>query len=124
MIQLKVDNRRRLLCVALITIGLFIVTSCAAVQQQQAYHSIVMKGSIIYTTDAGVYLCIGKKDGASVGQELDVYRMTFTGHPKTPSFVREKIGKVKITEIIDEHFATATVISGKAEKNDIAEVVR
>ncbi|MFA5180492.1 MAG: hypothetical protein WC405_04170 [Syntrophales bacterium] len=124
MIQLKGGNRRRLLFVALIMIGLFTVASCAAIQQQQAYHSIVMKGSIIHTTEDGIYLCIGKKDGASVGQELDVYKMTFTGGPKAPSFKREKIGKVKITEIIDEHFATAAVVSGKAEKNDIVELVR
>ena len=29
--------------------------------------------------------------------------------------------KVKV-EIVDEHFAKATVISGKAEKNDIVEL--
>ncbi len=124
MIQLKGRNRLRLLFVALIMIGLFTMASCAAIQQQQTYHSIVMKGSIIHTTDDSVYLCIGKKDGASVGQELDVYRMTFTGHPKAPSFMREKTGKVKITEIVDEHFATAVIVSGKAEKNDIVELVR
>jgi hypothetical protein len=33
-------------------------------------------------------------------------------------------GKIKIAEIIDEHFARATVISGKAEKDDIVELVR
>jgi hypothetical protein len=103
-------------------VWLFIVASCAAIQQQPAYHSMVMKGSIIHTTNDGVYLCIGRKDGASVGQELDVYKITFTGGPKAPSFKRDKIGKVKITEIIDEHFATATVISGKAEKNDVVEL--
>ncbi|PKN17811.1 MAG: hypothetical protein CVU71_14640 [Deltaproteobacteria bacterium HGW-Deltaproteobacteria-6] len=81
-----------------------------------------MKGSIIHTADDGVYLCIGTKDGAAVGQELDVYKITFTGQPKAPTFKREKIGKVKITQIVDEHFATAAVISGKAEKNDIVEL--
>jgi hypothetical protein len=122
MIQRKGGNIRRLLFLALIMIGLFILASCAAIQQQPAYHSMVMKGSIIHTTDTGVYLCIGRNDGASVGQELNVHRITLTGEPKAPSFKREKIGKVKITEIIDEHFATATIISGKAEKNDIVEL--
>jgi len=123
MFQLKGGIRKRLLFVALIILGLFTMVSCAAINQQQAYHSVVMKGSIIHTTDTGVYLCIGKKDGAIVGQELDVYEITFTGQPKAPSFKREKIGKVKITEIVDEHFATATVISGKANKNNIVELV-
>ena len=107
---------------ALVVIGLFTVVACAAIQQSPAYHRILMKGSIIYTTDTGVYLCIGKKDGATVGQELDVYKITYTGQPKAPSFKREKTGKVRIIEIIDEHFATAVVVSGTAVKNDIVEL--
>ena len=31
--------------------------------------------------------------------------------------------KVKITEIVDEHFAKAKVISVRAEKNDVAELI-
>jgi hypothetical protein len=81
-----------------------------------------MKGSIIETSDSDVYLCIGSKDGASVGQELDIYKIIKT-KSVTP-FKRVHTGKVKITEIVDEHFARATVISGKAEKNDIVELIR
>jgi hypothetical protein len=123
MIQLKSGNGKRLLLAALMMVGLFMVASCTATQQQKVYHNVYMKGSIIHTTDDGVYLCIGSKDGASIGQELDVYKITFTGQPKAPSFKREKIGKVKIIEIVDEHFATAKIISGKADKNDIVELV-
>ena len=122
MIQQGNGNRRRLLLAALVVIGLFTVVACAAIQQSPAYHRILMKGSIIYTTDTGVYLCIGKKDGASVGQDLDVYKITYTGQPKAPQFKREKAGKVRITEIIDEHFAAAVVVSGTAVKNDIVEL--
>lgn len=120
MIQLKSGNRKRVLLVALMMVGLFMLTACAEIQKP--YHSVFMKGSIIHTADDGVYLCIGSKDGASVGQELNVYKTTFTGQPKKPSFKRDKTGMVRITEIVDEHFATATVISGKAEKNDIVEL--
>ena len=76
MIQLKNGNRKRVLLVALMMVGLFMLTSCAAIKKP--YHSVFMKGSIIEITDTGVYLCIGSKDGASVGQELDVYKITFT----------------------------------------------
>jgi hypothetical protein len=82
-----------------------------------------MKGSIIEASESEVYLCIGSRDGASVGQELDVYKILQT-RPKPTFFSRVQTGKVKITEIIDEHFAKATVISGKAEKNDIVELIR
>ena len=94
------------------------VVSCAT-----GYHRFVMKGSIIEASDSDVYLCIGSKDGTSVGQELDVYKILQT-KPQPTSFKREYAGKVRITEIIDEHFAKAKVILGKAEKNDIVELVR
>jgi hypothetical protein len=35
---------------------------------------------------------------------------------------REQISKVRITEVIDEHFAKAVVISGKAKEDDIVEL--
>jgi hypothetical protein len=57
-----------------------------------------------------------------VGQELDVYKVIRVTRAR-PTFRPEHTGKVKITEIMDEHFARATVISGKAEKNDIVELV-
>jgi hypothetical protein len=88
---------------------------------QKVYHGFWMKGSIIETSDSEVYLCIGSKDGASVGQELDVYQIIKTKSKATP-FRRAHTGRVKINEIVDEHFAKATVISGKAEKNDIVEL--
>ncbi len=100
----------------LVTFLSFLIFSCATF-----YHGFVMKGSIIEASDSAVYLCIGSKDGASVGQELDVYKVIQRQSKATP-FRRVLTGKVKITEIIDEHFAKATVISGKAENNDIVEL--
>ncbi len=95
----------------------FLTLSCATL-----YHEWIMRGSIIEASDSEIYLCIGSKDGASVGQELNVYKIVRLA--ERPLFRREPVGKVKITEIVDEHFAKATVISGKAEKNDIVELVR
>jgi len=66
-------------------------------------------------------ICIGTRDGAKVGQELDIYNIISVSKTR-PTFQREHVGKVKITEIVDEHFAKAKVISGKAEKNDIVEL--
>lgn len=122
MIYRKYGNRKWVLLIVLSVIGLFMLASCAAIQPQQTYHRLLMKGSIIHTSDTDVYLCIGKKDGASIGQELDVYKITYTGQPKTPAFKKEKTGKVKITGILDEHFASAVIISGTAGTNDIVEL--
>ena len=105
------------------TILALIVTTSACASWQRIYHGVLMKGSIIETSDSEGYLCIGKKDGAPVGQELDVYRViSTTTNPKVPMFRREYTGKVKIIEIIDDHFAKAIIISGKAEKNNIVEI--
>jgi hypothetical protein len=102
----------------LAALAIFLMASCATV-----YHGFLMKGSIIEASDSDIYLCIGSKDGASAGQELDVYKVVRVTRAR-PTFRREHTGKIKITEIIDEHFAKATVISGKAEKDDIAELTR
>ena len=100
-----------------------ILTISACASWQKMYHGVLMKGSIIEIQDSDIYLCIGKRDGASVGQELNVYKMVATStNPKVPMFKREYTGKVKITEIIDDHFAKAIILSGKAEKNDIVEL--
>ncbi len=109
-------NLKSVVSLILATFVVFLMFSCASV-----YHGFLMKGSIIEASNSDVYLCIGSKDGASVGQELDVYKIIKTKSRVTP-FKRVHIGKVKITEIIDEHFARAMVISGKAEKNDIVEL--
>ena len=112
----KKMNLKSAVSLILATFVIFLMFSCATF-----YHSYLMKGSIIEASDSEVYLCIGSKDGASVGQELDVYKI-IQRQSKTAPFRREYAGKVKITEIIDDHFAKATVISGKAEKNDIVEL--
>ncbi len=92
------------------------ICSCAAI-----YHRYIMKGSVIEASDSEVYLCIGSKDGAKVGQKLDVYRIIYSGFRGKP-FEQVFTGNVKITEIIDEHFAKAIVISGEAKKDDIVEL--
>lgn len=113
-------NPKSVVSLILATFVIFLMSSCATVGQK-VYHGFLMKGSIIEASDSEVYLCIGSKDGASVSQELDVYKIIQRQSKATP-FRRVLTGKVKITEIIDEHFAKATVISGKAEKNDIVEL--
>lgn len=85
-------------------------------------HTVFMAGSVIESSADGVYLCIGTSEGAQVGQQLEVVRLTRdTGiNPKQGAhFKREKVGTVRIDAIVDEHFAQATVVSGHAEKGDI-----
>ena len=109
---------------AVILAVMLLTVSCAAISEN-IYHGYYMKGSIIETYDSEVYLCIGKKDGAAVGQELDVKRYWYSRNPKTGQKGKggfEYTGKVRIVEVLDEHFAKAVIISGKAEKNSIVEL--
>jgi len=110
--------------VVFLTFGLLsilLIGGCATMQK--TYHSAFMRGSIIESTDSHVYLCVGSADGARAGQEMDVYRVNSRFNQKSGqwSFTRVPTGKIRITQIVDEHFAKAEVISGTAAKNEIAE---
>ena len=85
-----------------------------------AHHGYLMRGSIVDKSAEGVVLCIGSKDGATVGQQLSVIKVT-QGTPKGV-FLKQKVGSVTITAIIDEHFAKATVKTGQAELGQIVEL--
>lgn len=99
------------------------IASCNTTEK--AYHQYIMRGSILEVDNDDVYLCIGSKHGAQVDQVLSVYHYQKNiEHPgsKGTRWSWEKTGKIKITKVVDEHFAWAEVISGYVEKGDIAEL--
>ncbi len=102
------------------------VAGCATMKA--AEHQYIMKGQILDVSDGQAYLCIGSADGATPGQEFPVYRyerLPYTGAKgQYPSYKREEVGKVKIKEVVDVHYATATILSGDVKVNDSAEVGR
>ncbi|MBA4418054.1 MAG: hypothetical protein C0392_09115 [Syntrophus sp. (in: bacteria)] len=116
-------NYKGIVLFASLLLTALLVSSCATAQK--AYHAYSMKGSIIEASGAEIYVCVGTKDGATVGQELNVHRVTvISPEPKEfrPTFKKEYTGKVRITEVLDEHFAKATIVSGKADVNSIVEL--
>ncbi|GGI68896.1 hypothetical protein GCM10007973_02490 [Polymorphobacter multimanifer] len=87
-------------------------------------HTFIMRGQVVGMTDGKPVVCIGKADGAKVGQVLDTYRVTYTpGSSKSTisPYRREKVGQVTINDLFDDHFAHATVTSGAAALHDIVE---
>lgn len=85
-------------------------------------HRVFMAGSVIESTATEIYLCIGTSEGAKVGQQLDVVRVTrdTSANPKQGlRFKHRKVGTVRIDAIVDEHFAQANIVAGEAEKGDI-----
>ena len=118
---------RKLPLLSFLIAMLFILAAgCATMQTVE--HKYIMKGQILHVSDGVAYLCIGSADGAKVGQEFPVYRyerLPMAG-PKqtTPSFKRESVGSVKITEVVDVHYANASILSGNIKVHDVAELGR
>jgi hypothetical protein len=111
---------------SLLAVSTLLAVSSARAESPGIRHTVFMAGSVIEASDEGIYLCIGTAEGAAPGQVLDVVRVTRvrSGNPKQGiRFHREKVGKVKVEAIVDEHFAQATVLDGKVEKGDIVRLV-
>ena len=108
-----------------------LVPGGASAQSTQSHtpgigHSVFMRGTVVRAAGNDLVVCIGSADGAEPGQELTVYRVSEHPHgPKgPPSYRRTEVGTVRIQQIIDEHFANATVTSGTVERHDIVELRR
>jgi hypothetical protein len=112
----------------------FLFTGVAAVAGMPALalaqgivHKYLMRGQVLDVQDNALVVCVGTADGAVVGQELDVVRHVPSTAPsgKAPHFFRrENVGKVRITALVDDHYAQATVISGNIRVNDTVEADR
>ena len=90
-------------------------------------HGFFMRGQVLAIEGDVVSVCIGTQDGAKVGEELDVQRITAKpgNSPKAgPIFVRTEIGRVKIVELFDEHYARARILKGAPQLNDVVELQR
>jgi hypothetical protein len=100
-----------------------VLAGCATVGTIE--HKYSMKGQVLDVSNGVVYLCIGSSEGAQPGQEFSVYRHTKipgTGVKGEPLFNRELVGKVKINEVVHEHYANASIVSGDIKVNDVAEL--
>jgi hypothetical protein len=90
------------------------------------HHRYLMKGNILAIEDGEVYLCVGTHDGAVAGQVLDVVRVRRAGvrglKGSGMRFKREHVGKVRIVEVVDEHFARAERVEGELRESDLVEL--
>ncbi len=108
---------------ATVILGLIVVFLGGCASQQYAGHKYVVRGQIVDVVDGVVYFCVGKEEGAAVGQEYEVYNFVKTGTPKSgPLFTKVAAGTIQLTEINDEHLAKGKVLSGKVETNYTVEL--
>ena len=111
--------------IAGLTLATLLLAGCAT--SSPAYHSYIMQGQILSIDGDTLSVCVGEREGAAVGQVLEVVRhVPRPSSPKasTPTFRRDEIGSVRIVSLFDEHYATAQIVSGKPQVNDSVELER
>ncbi|QJU58260.1 hypothetical protein HL653_11085 [Sphingomonas sp. AP4-R1] len=91
------------------TIGLLLFGSTPLLAQGIG-HTFFMRGKIVRMDAGGSVACLGKADGAQVGQILEVYHAT----PRH----RRLVGRVQVDQIFDDHFAHFQVTDGTPQKGD------
>ena len=96
------------------------VGSLTACGTTQLYHDYLARGQVVGIDNDEVVVCIGSRDGAKAGQELQVYRYIWEGAVEEgdDDYRRETVGTVVITSIVNEHFARAKVSTGDIKKHD------
>jgi hypothetical protein len=115
----------RKMVIGILSVMFFVVLAgCADMQSMK--HGYVMRGQILEMTGDTAYLCIGSADGAQVGQEFAVYKFEIAEKQSSAQrfgrYNKVETGRVRITEIVDEHMANAKVISGEAKVHDVVEL--
>lgn len=94
-------------------------------QAQGLWHKYVMRGQVVDRAGATVTICVGRADGAEAGQTLTVVRFkTRPGAMKgaPPIIERRDVGEVRIETVVDDHFASGVVVSGRVVKRDMVEL--
>lgn len=117
--------QRRYWCLlSVLMLALMVGSSLVQAEETSFLHKYLMRGQVLEVEDKSLVLCIGTADGAEVGQELDVVRHERSQTPPKaagPNFRRERVGKVRITRIFDEHYAEANVLEGDVRPHDMVE---
>ncbi len=103
---------------------LFLISSALACASfSKFYHKYGMRGNVVDVKEEVVVICIGDRDGAEPGQKLEVFRTKAidTGTDDV-YYQREEVGSIRITSVIDEHYAKAQILSGQVQKYDMVEL--
>lgn len=107
---------RRLFCAA----SALFLAGCSTVGHVR--HEYVMRGQVLLVEGLNVYLCVGRSDGAQVGQELQVERIKVVPAPRNPQIKRSSVGRVRVSWLLEDHYARAEILSGDVQVNDVVEL--
>tara|TARA_R110001592_G_scaffold3113_1_gene17414 strand:+ start:9898 stop:10251 length:354 start_codon:yes stop_codon:yes gene_type:complete len=108
--------------ISFLMILVWFLTACSG---SQFYHEQIMKGQVVGIDNDELVICIGSKDGAKVGQELQVYRYVWEGalEEGESDYRVDYVGTLKIKSVVNDHFSRAINTEGNVIKNDVVEFV-
>ncbi len=113
--------RKRTIENLLLAILLITAAGCAALETSE--HKYYMRGQVLEVRDGTAFLCIGSEEGAKIGQVFTVHRYVNVEPRRQaqPHYRIDFVGMVKITEI-ESHMASAKIIDGDIQANDVVEL--
>lgn len=103
-----------------LTVSLFFLGGCAS----QFYHDYIMSGQVVTTKGSELVVCVADTTSLTRNDIFDVYRVAYDDNVISEGesgYSREYVGKVRLGATKDEHFASATIVSGNVLPNDIVE---
>lgn len=106
---------------------LLVLVSTACGSEDPCRHTVGMRGHILEVPHGRLVICVGEKDAVQVGQVLQAFSqrpVAGTDNEVGPRYRREPSGKVRITTLFDEHYATAEILTGKPGIHDTVELPR
>ncbi len=112
------NNISKLVVLAIFSIAL---AGCA---NSDFSHEYLMRGQVIAASSDNIVICVGREDGAKVGQELFAFRFFETNNSGEGDdiYERRNIGKVKVEKFIDGHYAKVIVVEGDIKKYDMVQL--
>jgi hypothetical protein len=105
----------------ILAISLVFLSGCAT----QVYHDYIMSGQVVSVDGKEVVVCVSDTDGLKTHDVFNVYRTVYdngaTSEGET-NYSREYVGKIRLGEKQNVHFAKAIVLSGDLIRYDMVEL--
>lgn len=115
--------KSKIILTAILSFSIFSMAGCAMMEASR--HQYLMRGQVLEVSGSEAYTCIGSAEGGKEGQEYTVYRVARSlaaPQKQVPVFNRQIVGEVKITEVVDEHYAKARVLKGDVRVYDVVQL--
>jgi hypothetical protein len=105
----------------ILAISLVFLSGCAS----QVYHDYIMSGQVVDVDGKEVVVCVSDTDGLKTHDVFNVYRTVYDSGATSEGesgYSREFVGKIRLGEKQDQHFAKAIVLSGDLIRYDMVEL--